>query len=170
VERGRRRVAVVAVVEARRGWCSSHEGWKLRVGITAGYGVGAHFVFYRAGEEGSGGGRGVTGGGSVELQGMTVSAMKCGGEWTRRRVSAGKMEKVRWRIDSASSEHGGGGCGRRRCAVWRCFGRWREARLLDARKGKRPRVGRIGLDWAALAGLQLGRFGNFQRKGVGLLW
>jgi hypothetical protein len=38
--------------------------------------VGAHSAFYRSGEEGSGGGQGVTGGGSVELQGTTVSAMK----------------------------------------------------------------------------------------------
>jgi len=35
---------------------------------------------------------------------------------------------------------------------------------------ERPWVGRLGLDWAALAGLLLGRFGNFQRKGVGLPW
>jgi hypothetical protein len=55
----------------------------MRAGITAGYGVGAHSAFYRAGEEGSGGGRGVTDGGSVELQGATVSAMKWGEEWTR---------------------------------------------------------------------------------------
>jgi hypothetical protein len=37
-------------------------------------------------------------------------------------------------------------------------------------EGERPRVGRLGLDWAALAGLQLDRFENFQRKGVGLPW
>jgi hypothetical protein len=37
-------------------------------------------------------------------------------------------------------------------------------------EGERPRVGRLGLDCAALAGLQLGRFRNFQRKGVGLPW
>jgi hypothetical protein len=47
-ERGRRRVAVAAAVEARRGWCSSRGGCKLRVGITAGYGVGAHSAFYKA--------------------------------------------------------------------------------------------------------------------------
>jgi hypothetical protein len=46
--------------------------------IIAGYGVGAHSAFYRAGEEGSGGDRGVTGGGSMELQGATVSTMKWG--------------------------------------------------------------------------------------------
>jgi hypothetical protein len=44
----------VAAVEARRGWCSSRGGWKIRARITAGYGVGAHNAFYRAGEEGSG--------------------------------------------------------------------------------------------------------------------
>jgi hypothetical protein len=81
----------------------------MRAGITAGYGVGAHSAFYRAGEEGSGGGRRVTGGGSVELQGATVLTMKWGEEWTRCRVSAGKMEKVMRRIDSASSERRGGG-------------------------------------------------------------
>jgi hypothetical protein len=43
----------VATVEARQGWCSSCGGWKLRVGITAGYGVGAHIIFYRVGEEGA---------------------------------------------------------------------------------------------------------------------
>jgi hypothetical protein len=48
----------------------------MRAGITTGYGVGAHSAFYRAGEEGSGSGRGVTGEGSVELQGAMVSAMK----------------------------------------------------------------------------------------------
>jgi hypothetical protein len=42
--------------------------------------------------------------------------------------------------------------------------------LLVTRKEKRPRVGRLGLDWAALAGLQLGQFRSFQRKGVGLPW
>jgi hypothetical protein len=29
---------VAAVVEVRRGWCSSHGGWKMRVGISAGDG------------------------------------------------------------------------------------------------------------------------------------
>jgi hypothetical protein len=53
-ERGRRRGAEAAAVEARRRWCSSRGGWKIRVGITAGYGAGAHSAFYRAGEEGSG--------------------------------------------------------------------------------------------------------------------
>jgi hypothetical protein len=53
---------------------------EMRAAITAGYGVGAHSAFYRAGEEGSGSGRGVTGDGSVELQGATVSAMKWGEE------------------------------------------------------------------------------------------
>jgi hypothetical protein len=81
----------------------------MRAGITVGYGVGAHSAFYRAEGEGSRGGRGVTSGGSMELQGATVSAMKWGEEWTRRRVSVGKMEKVRRRIDSASSERGGWG-------------------------------------------------------------
>jgi hypothetical protein len=45
----------------------------------------------------------------MELQGATVSAMKWGEMWMRRRVSAGKTEKVRRRIDSPSSERGGGG-------------------------------------------------------------
>jgi hypothetical protein len=81
-KRGRRRGAVA--VEARWGWCSSRRGWKMRAGITTGYGVGAHSAFYRAGEEGSGGGRGVTDGGSMELQGVTVLAMKWGEEWMRR--------------------------------------------------------------------------------------
>jgi hypothetical protein len=128
--RGRR----AAAVEARRGWCSSRGGWKMRAGITAGYGVGAHSAFYRAWEVGSGGGRGVTGGGSVELQGATISAMKWGEEWTRHRVSAGKTENVRRRIDSASSEWGG--CRRRRVARQR-FGQWRVAPLLDSRKEMR---------------------------------
>jgi hypothetical protein len=114
----------------------------MRAGITAGYGVDAHSAFYRAEEEGvagrrgSGGGRGVTGGSSIELQGTMVSTMKWGEEWTRCRVSAGKMEMVRRRIDSASSERGGGG-GRRWRAARRRFGRWRAARLLDARKERR---------------------------------
>jgi hypothetical protein len=37
-------------------------------------------------------------------------------------------------------------------------------------EGERHRVGRLRLDWAVLAELQLSRFGNFQRKGVGLPW
>jgi hypothetical protein len=80
---------VAAAVEARWGWCSSRGGWKIRAGITVGYGVGAHSAFYRVGEEGSGGGRGVTDSGSVELQGVTVLAMKWGEEWMRHRVSVG---------------------------------------------------------------------------------
>jgi hypothetical protein len=56
---------VPAAVEAPRGWCSSRGGWKMRAGITTGYGVGAHSAFYRAGEEGSGSGRGVTDEGSA---------------------------------------------------------------------------------------------------------
>jgi hypothetical protein len=43
------------------------------------------------------------------------------------------MEKVRRHIDSASSEHGGVGATTAR----RYFGRWRAARLLDARKERR---------------------------------
>jgi hypothetical protein len=81
----------------------------MRLGITTGYGVVAHSAFYRAGEEGSGGGRGVTGGSSVELECTTVSAMKWGEEWMRHQVSVGKTEKVRRHINSASSERGGGG-------------------------------------------------------------
>jgi hypothetical protein len=49
----------VAAVEARRGWCSSHGGWRMRAGISAGDGGGAHNPFYRAeeGVKGRGGGR-----------------------------------------------------------------------------------------------------------------
>jgi hypothetical protein len=45
-----------------------------------------------------------------------------------------------------------------------------ERRLRRDRGRRKPWVGRLGLDWAALAGLLLDRFGNFQRKGVGLPW
>jgi hypothetical protein len=41
----------VVAVEVRHGWCSSHGGWKMRAGIGAGDGGGAHSSFYRA-EEG----------------------------------------------------------------------------------------------------------------------
>jgi hypothetical protein len=34
-------------------------------------------------------------------------------------------------------------------------------------EGERPRVGQLGLDWVVLAGLQLGRFWNFQRRAAG---
>jgi hypothetical protein len=50
----------MAAVEVRRGWCSSHGGWKMGTGISAGDGRGAHSTFYRA-EEGVR--RGVSGGG-----------------------------------------------------------------------------------------------------------
>jgi hypothetical protein len=107
----------------------------MRAGITTRYGVGAHSAFYRARAEGSGGGRGVIGGGSVEPQGAMVSAIKWGEEWMRCRVSAGKMGKVRQRIDSTLSERGGGDR-QRLMARWR-FGRWRAAWLLDVRKERR---------------------------------
>jgi hypothetical protein len=46
-------------IEVQRGWCSSHGEWKMRVGIGAGDGVGAHSAFYWAEErvKGRGGGR-----------------------------------------------------------------------------------------------------------------
>jgi hypothetical protein len=40
----------VAAVEVRRGWCSSHGGWKMREGIGVGDGGGAHSAFYGAKE------------------------------------------------------------------------------------------------------------------------
>jgi hypothetical protein len=42
---------VAAAIEVRRGWCWSHGGWKMRAGIDAGDGGGAHSAFYRV-EEG----------------------------------------------------------------------------------------------------------------------
>jgi hypothetical protein len=44
---------VAAAVEVRRGWCSSRGGWKMRAGIGAGDGGGAHSAFYRAKDEGA---------------------------------------------------------------------------------------------------------------------
>jgi hypothetical protein len=46
-----RRGAVAAVVEVRRGRCSSRGGWNMRATIGAGDGWGVHSAFYRA-EEG----------------------------------------------------------------------------------------------------------------------
>jgi hypothetical protein len=65
-------------------------------------------------------------------------------EWTRRRVSVGKTEKVSLCIDYASSEHGGG---RRRRMGWRRFGRVGGGGSGIRGKKTMPEVG-----WAGVAG------------------
>jgi hypothetical protein len=58
MEGGRRRGAVATAVEVRRGWCSSHGGWKMRADIGVGDGGSAHNAFYKAEEGVKGRGRG----------------------------------------------------------------------------------------------------------------
>jgi hypothetical protein len=77
------------------------------------------------------------------------------GEGVERRR---KLSSVRSRAEEVARGARHGGAGQRRRRLGRDRGR------------RNPRVGRHGMDWAALAGLQLGRFRNFQRKGVGMPW
>jgi hypothetical protein len=121
----------------------------MRAGITAGFGVGAHSAFYRAGEEGSGQevGSQEAADGKCDFNGAGVMVLKRqrGGE-TGSRGGSGKEEAERRPVPC--------GGGRRRTAAHGTVAPTKGGGGSGVtEEGERPRVGRLGLDWAALAGL-----------------
>jgi hypothetical protein len=92
----------------------------MRAGITAGYGVGAHSAFYRAGEEGSG--RGVdsqeAAGGKCNFNGAGVMVLKRNREEGKRGAGEG-VERRRRPSDVQSHAEDVAGGARWRTARWR---------------------------------------------------